>query len=131
MEWIEKDPCVKFQAWVHIERIGVSYKKRTGEIGEAFLLVVKLRNAKDPFVFSCYTDFSYGDLFLLREKNVVEGMDGNLWDNKNRKKISAPVKALAGENAVFKLKDQILVGNEAIVELGFIGKSIQFIGKIN
>lgn len=41
---------------------------------------------RDIFMFSVYTGLHYLDAMTLREDNIVEGIDGNLWIHYRRQK---------------------------------------------
>jgi integrase len=38
-----------------------------------------LNNTRDMFLFSCFTGLAYIDVFNLRENNIREAFDSNLW----------------------------------------------------
>lgn len=48
--------------------------------------ISRIEQAKDIFVFSCYTGLAYIDVFNLRQNNIVRGIDGDYWLYTNRKK---------------------------------------------
>ena len=92
MEWIEKDPFVRFKTRL-IKKERDFLKESELERLESFSCSVKrLNTVRDLFLFSCYTGIAYGDIMLLSPKNVVEGEDGKLWISTNRKKTASPVK---------------------------------------
>ncbi len=51
--------------------------------------ITRLAEAKDCFVFMCYTGFAYADVRELSETNLFKGIDGGIWVAKNRKKTKA------------------------------------------
>lgn len=92
MEWIEKDPFVKFKPKLIKKERGFLTQAELESLESLSCSVQRLTNVKDLFLFSCYTGISYGDIMLLTKKNIVEGEDGNLWIITSRKKTSTPVK---------------------------------------
>ncbi|MDF0708617.1 site-specific integrase [Flagellimonas okinawensis] len=64
--------------------------------------ILKIRNMvlKDPgldkvrdiFIFSCYTGLSYIEVKMLKQGDIVKGVDGGEWVNVRRKKTNTPVK---------------------------------------
>jgi len=92
MEWIEKDPFIRFQS---------KFEKSEREfLTESELLRIenfqpksnKLKHVRDLFVFSCYTGIAYIDVMLLTEDNLLMGIDGNKWIITKRHKTGTPVK---------------------------------------
>ncbi|MDL5511168.1 site-specific integrase [Arenibacter sp. M-2] len=47
---------------------------------------------RDIFLFACYTGLSYIEVKLLMPKDIVKGIDGELWINVRRKKTKTPVR---------------------------------------
>lgn len=92
MEWIEKDPFVKFKPKLIKKEREFLTETELKRLENLSCSVERLTNVKDLFIFSCYTGISYGDLMLLTKRNIVEGEDGHLWIITNRKKTSTPVK---------------------------------------
>ncbi len=92
MEWIEKDPFVKFKPKLIKKERDFLTQSELESLESLSCSVSRLTNVKDLFLFSCYTGISYGDIMLLTKKNIEEGEDGNLWIITSRKKTSTPVK---------------------------------------
>ncbi len=98
-EWIEKDPFVKFKS---------TFEKKSRE----FLSTEELENVenyttdfyrldlvKDLFIFSCYTGLAYIDIMLLKNDNILKGIDGNDWVITKRQKTGVNVKVPILEKA--------------------------------
>ena len=51
-----------------------------------------LRLVRDIFIFSCYTGLSYIEVKLLKQNDIVMGIDGEEWIQVRRKKTNTPVK---------------------------------------
>lgn len=65
------------------------------EIQKLKNLVLKefnLRIVRDLFLFSCYTGLSYIEVKLLKQGDIVKGIDGDFWIDVKRKKTNTPVK---------------------------------------
>jgi len=92
MEWIDKDPFIKFKAkyqrkertFLTLEELQTIENKEFG--------IPRLQLIKDLFVFSCYTGLSYGDVMNLTNDNLCIGIDRKQWINSHRQKTSIPVK---------------------------------------
>lgn len=48
--------------------------------------IERLSQVRDVFLFSCYTGLSYIDVYNLRPSDIVTGVDGELWIDKDRQK---------------------------------------------
>jgi site-specific recombinase XerD len=81
----------KNNGWLHADPFA-NYKFHTEKTERAFLTQQELENimnksfsikrldqVKDVFLFSCFTGLAYIDVFNLRENNIRESFDGNLW----------------------------------------------------
>jgi len=92
MEWLAKDPFVKFKpTYVRNEREFLSDLELQGIIDKQFR-IERLNLVKDLFVFACYTGLSYIDLIQLKMDNISLGIDGNKWIVTNRQKTNNRVK---------------------------------------
>ena len=92
MEWMDKDPFVKFKAkYVRKERefLTLDELKR---IEQKEFSILRLELIRDLFVFSCYTGLSYGDVMSLSKDNICIGIDRKQWIYSQRQKTSIPVK---------------------------------------
>ncbi|WP_231717843.1 site-specific integrase [Nonlabens sp. YIK11] len=92
MEWLAKDPFVKFKpTYVRNEREYLSELELQGIIEKQFGME-RLNLVKDLFIFACYTGLSYIDLIQLKMDNISLGIDGNYWIVTNRQKTNNRVK---------------------------------------
>ncbi|QES88488.1 site-specific integrase [Rhizosphaericola mali] len=48
--------------------------------------ISRLEEARDCFVFMCFTGFAYADVKEINKDNLFTGVDGGLWLSKNRQK---------------------------------------------
>ncbi|UOY05786.1 site-specific integrase [Muricauda sp. SCSIO 64092] len=92
MEWLDKDPFIKFKAkYIRKERAYLT----SGElqtIEQKQFTIERLQLIKDLFVFSCYTGLSYGDVMNLTKDSICIGIDGKQWISSYRQKTSIPVR---------------------------------------
>lgn len=92
MEWIDKDPFIKFKpSYIKNEREFLSADELQAIIEKEFE-IERLTLVKDLFVFSCYTGLSYIDVMNLNEDNIAIGIDGGRWIITNRQKTHNKVK---------------------------------------
>jgi site-specific recombinase XerD len=92
MEWIDKDPFIKFKAtYIKNEREFLREEELQSIIDKKFD-IDRLNLVKDLFIFSCYTGLSYIDVMNLIEDNIAIGIDGNRWIITNRQKTHNKVK---------------------------------------
>jgi site-specific recombinase XerD len=92
MEWIDKDPFIKFKpTYIKNEREFLSEDELQTIIEKEFE-IERLELVKDLFVFSCYTGLSYIDVMNLNEDNITFGIDGGKWIITNRQKTHNKVK---------------------------------------
>ena len=92
MEWIEKDPFVKFKPRLIKKERDFLTQAELERLKQLSCSIERLTNVKDLFLFSCYTGIAYGDLMLLTNENIIQGEDGNNWIRTSRKKTSTQVK---------------------------------------
>jgi integrase/recombinase XerD len=92
MEWIDKDPFIKFKpTYIKNEREFLREDELQAIIEKEFK-IERLTLVKDLFVFSCYTGLSYIDVMNLNEDNIALGIDGGRWIITNRQKTNNKVK---------------------------------------
>mgnify|MGYP003651280609 FL=1 len=92
MEWIDKDPFIKFKPrYIKNEREFLREDELQTIIEKQFE-IERLTLVKDLFVFSCYTGLSYIDVMNLNEDNIAIGIDGGRWIITNRQKTHNKVK---------------------------------------
>jgi site-specific recombinase XerD len=92
MEWIDRDPFVKFKPKLEKKEREFLTEKELERIEQFSTSIERLAVVKDLFVFGCYTGICYGDIMDLNKSNVVRGIDGNLWLMANRNKTGTPFK---------------------------------------
>ena len=92
LEWIERDPFVKFRAHLIPKEREFLSKEELRQIESFDNLEERLAVVRDLFVFSCYTGVSYADLMALTPSNLVIGINRKVWIVTQREKNGNPVK---------------------------------------
>ena len=92
MEWIDRDPFVKFKPKLEKREREFLTDLELESIENLTPSIERLEVVKDLFVFSCYTGISYGDIMNLSPGNIVLGIDGNRWLMAIRNKTGTPFK---------------------------------------
>ena len=91
MEWIEKDPFLKFKQKLTPTHREFLTPVELEQIEALKMDSKRLNTVRDLFVFSCYTGISYTDLMSLTKQSLVLGMD-TYWIITKRQKNGNPVK---------------------------------------
>ncbi len=92
MEWLEKDPFLKFEAKYEKKERDFLNKEELASIEAKNFEITRLQLIKDLFVFSCYTGLSYKDVMNLTAENLTVGIDGGKWLCLKREKTSVAVR---------------------------------------
>ncbi|CAN5276357.1 hypothetical protein BH23BAC2_BH23BAC2_10720 [soil metagenome] len=92
IEWIERDPFVKFKTKLVKKERDYLTKEELDRLDKLFCSREHLNLSRDLFIFICYTGIAHGDTMLLTKKDIVKGIEHNLWIHSKRKKTSTPVK---------------------------------------
>ncbi|MCG2459451.1 site-specific integrase [Flavobacteriaceae bacterium F89] len=92
IEWIERDPFVKFKPKLEKTEREFLTDIELEAIENLQPTIERLAVVKDLFVFSCYTGISYADIMKLTLDNIQMGIDGNRWLMANRNKTGTPFK---------------------------------------
>ncbi|GAA3583084.1 site-specific integrase [Snuella lapsa] len=92
LEWIERDPFVKFKLKFEKKEREFLSKEELQRVLGFNSTIGRLTVVKDLFIFSCYTGLSYIDIIELSSDNIVIGIDGNQWIMAVRTKTKIPIK---------------------------------------
>ncbi len=92
IEWIERDPFVKFKPKLERKEREFLTEEDLQKIKNYHPTAERLEVVKDLFLFSCYTGISYSDIMVLSQANIAEGIDGNRWIMSKRNKTGTPFK---------------------------------------
>lgn len=82
------DPYQSFR--VHFESVDreILTQEEIDTIYNKEFITGRLEQIRDIFIFACYTGLSYIDVSNLREDNIQEAFDGNLWIMTKRSKTN-------------------------------------------
>ena len=77
--WIYADPFANYK--YHLEKSDRAFltQQELESIMNKPFSISRLDHVRDVFLFSCFTGLAYIDVFNLRETNIREAFDGNLW----------------------------------------------------
>jgi len=105
LEWIDRDPFVKFKPNLIQKERGFLSAEELGCIENLEIDSQRLKRVRDLFVFSCYTGISYGDLMLLTPQNLMIGIDRKFWIITKREKNGNQVKLPLLTKAISLIED--------------------------
>lgn len=92
MEWMEKDPFVKYkQKFDKVERECLT-QEELNRIEAKQFHTERMQQVKDLFVFSCYTGLSYIDVMNLTPSQFVKASGDEYWLITKRQKTSNAVR---------------------------------------
>jgi integrase/recombinase XerD len=92
MEWIVRDPFIKFQSSFEKSEREFLSEEELQSIEAFTSSFERLNLVKDLFIFSCYTGIAYVDVMTLTKDHILRGIDGNLWIITKRQKTGTSVK---------------------------------------
>jgi site-specific recombinase XerD len=92
MEWIQRDPFVKFKSSFDKSEIEYLTTEELQSIINFKTSFNRLDLVKDLFVFSCFTGIAYIDIMQLGRENLIKGIDGDNWIFTKREKTGISVK---------------------------------------
>lgn len=92
MEWIDRDPFVKFKPKLEKKEREFLTETELQKIERVSCPIDRLMTVKDLFIFGCYTGMCYVDIMKLKRDNILSGIDGNNWIMTERLKTKTPVK---------------------------------------
>ncbi|SHI54976.1 site-specific integrase [Flavobacterium haoranii] len=84
--WLIKDPFANYKSKVKEVIREFLTEQEIQEIMNKEFVTERLEQIRDIFVFSCFTGLAYIDVKQLTNNNIVLGIDGDKWINKNRQK---------------------------------------------
>jgi hypothetical protein len=90
--WLTKDPFANYKAKVKEVIREFLTEKEIQSLMEKEFVSERLELVRDIFVFSCFTGLAYIDVKQLTPDNIVLGIDGDKWINKNRQKTDTSSK---------------------------------------
>jgi site-specific recombinase XerD len=84
--WLNKDPFANYKSKVKEVIREFLTEQEIQSLMEKEFVSERLELVRDIFVFSCFTGLAYIDVKQLTPDNIVLGIDGDKWINKNRQK---------------------------------------------
>ena len=84
--WLTKDPFANYKAKVKEVIREFLTEQEIQSLIEKEFVSERLELVRDIFVFSCFSGLAYIDVKQLSKDNIVLGIDGDKWINKNRQK---------------------------------------------
>ncbi len=84
--WLNKDPFANYKSKVKEVTREFLTEQEIQSLMEKEFVSERLELVRDIFVFSCFTGLAYIDVKQLTPDNIVLGIDGDKWINKNRQK---------------------------------------------
>lgn len=89
-DWLDKDPFTSYRVKLKdTKRVFLNKEELNALEGKEFG-IERLEQVRDVFVFCCYTGLSYVDVERLSNKEIVRGLDGELWISLERTKTGSP-----------------------------------------
>jgi site-specific recombinase XerD len=86
--WLHIDPFINYK--FHLDKYDRAYltQQELETIMSRTFPIKRLEQVRDIFLFSCFTGLAYIDVFNLRQTNIRESFDGNMWIMGNRSKTN-------------------------------------------
>lgn len=88
-EWLGRDPFMNFRATLKSVMREYLTTEELETLENKEILIPRIAQVRDIFVFSCYTGLAYIDAYKLNRDNLVNGIDGEKWIFTNRKKTGS------------------------------------------
>jgi integrase len=86
LEYISVSPFANFKcSYKNVKRDFLDQEELNAMYNKE-LMVERLAEVRDCYIFSCYTGYAYGDAEALSPDDVTIGIDGNKWIIRDRKK---------------------------------------------
>ncbi|HPJ60372.1 MAG TPA: site-specific integrase, partial [Bacteroidales bacterium] len=85
-DWLIRDPFVNFSTATKPVKREFLSAEELKTLEEKEILLPRLSQVRDIFIFSCYTGLAYIDVLKLKRDNIVRGIDGEKWIFTSREK---------------------------------------------
>ncbi|HVU94851.1 MAG TPA: site-specific integrase [Puia sp.] len=86
MGWLATDPTSGYRlSFEEKDPMRLEMEKLNALVNKE-ISIARLAEARDCYVFMCYTGFAYEDAFGLGPENIFVGIDGQKWITKDRQK---------------------------------------------
>lgn len=88
--WLEKDPFINYKIRIkQVDRVFLN-EDDLQKMADKVFSTERLNQVRDIFLFCCFTGLAYADVNKLKRKEIVKGLDGEMWIFTKRKKTDTP-----------------------------------------
>lgn len=78
-DWLDKDPFRSYKITTRETQRNFLLKNELEILQSKHIIIQRLDQVKDIFLFSCYTGLAYSDIMKLNKKDISIGIDGEYW----------------------------------------------------
>lgn len=119
IDWLKNDPFRAFRCSFEVVNRGYLTSTELKTIQNKVFTTPRLTQVRDIFLFSCYTGLSYSDVKKLTAKEIVTGVDGELWIQtfRTKTKTRVPIPLLPQALSILSQYEQWRVDNSKTVML--------------
>jgi len=86
LDWIPSNPLNQFKCSYTSPDREILNNEELAILLNKKILIPRLSEVRDVFVFCCYTGFAYSDVYQFEKNSVIIGLDGEYWLSTNRQK---------------------------------------------
>jgi site-specific recombinase XerD len=86
LDWIPSNPLNQFKCSYTSPDREILNNEELAILLNKKILIPRLSEVRDVFVFCCYTGFAYSDVYQFNRNSVIVGLDGEYWLSTNRQK---------------------------------------------
>lgn len=86
LDWIPSNPLNQFKCSYTSPDREILNNEELAILLNKKILIPRLSEVRDVFVFCCYTGFAYSDVYQFERNSVIVGLDGEYWLSTNRQK---------------------------------------------
>ena len=119
IDWLKNDPFRAFGCSFEVVNRGYLSSAELKAIEAKVFTTQRLTQVRDIFMFSCYTGLAYADVKKLTAKEIVTGVDGELWIQtfRTKTKTRVPIPLLPQALDILSRYDQWRIDNSKAVML--------------
>lgn len=78
-DWLDKDPFIAYKVTLRETHRTVLTEEELQVLSTKTLMVPRMEQVRDIFLFSCYTGLAYSDVEKLSAADISTGIDGEKW----------------------------------------------------
>lgn len=86
LDWIPSNPFNQFRCSYTNPKHEILTQEELDTIRLKKIIIPRLAEVRDVFVFCCYTGFAYSDIYQFEYDAITKGIDGEYWLTTNRQK---------------------------------------------